>query len=337
MRSAACSRWTVPFEISFGWQWCFPDGIRQESAHAPRVEDGSAIGMRKSSRWIPSWKAVVIGLFLTVIFAEVVGRFVIPAPNSYFQHSNDPELVYQLRPGSYVAQAWIVPLPSSHVVIDSNGCRHIPAGGEGSSVLFLGDSVMFGFGVDDEDAVPAQFARLSGVRAFNCAVPGYGLDQYARNAEIRVPELKPDAIVLGLHAQDLVRSYDFSILSENPLMQLRLALLGVLVAYEFRSGDREWHTPEEIEGYLRRLRAAAGSTPILLLETGSGILHPSFKFHNATGVQGLKILNVSSHMQPDWVLADDTHLTAKGGREIATLLLPQVSELLPHPLVARAE
>ena len=293
--------------------------------------------MLRIKRYIPSWKAVVFGLCVTIVLAEALAHVVIPGPNSYFKHSDDPELVYQLRPGEYDANSWVVPLPRSHVVVDGNGCRHVPTVGEGTSVLFLGDSVTFGFGVNDDEALPAQFARLTGARVFNCAVPGYGLDQYARNAEIRVPELKPDIIVVGLHAQDLVQSFDFSILSENPLMHFRLALLGVLVAYEFRSGDREWHTAEEIESYLARLRAAAGNTPLLLLQTGSGLMHPTFRFDRAKGVQGLKIFSVSPYVQPDWVLADDTHWTAKGGREIAALLVPRVNELLPQPLTARAE
>ena len=295
------------------------------------------MGMRRVVSYIPSRKAVVFGFCFTILFAEGLAHLVIPGPNSYFQHSDDPELVYQLRPGEYDAKSWVVPLPRSHVLVDPNGCRHVPFVGTGRSVLFLGDSVTFGFGVNDDEALPAQFARLTGARVFNCAVPGYGLDQYARNAEIRVPELKPDVIVVGLHAQDLVRSFDFSILSENPLMQFRLALLGVLVAYEFRSADREWHTAEEIENYLARLRAAAGSTPLVLLETGSGVLHPSFRFDNAAGVQGLRIFKAGVYVQPDWVLADDTHWTAKGGREIASLLLPWVNQVLPQPLTARVE
>jgi hypothetical protein len=70
--------------------------------------------------------------------------------------------------------------------IDAEGGRVTPAAPRGSDVyLFLGDSFMFGQGLKDDEALPAQFARLNDyhVRAVNLSAPGNSPNQLVRSFE----------------------------------------------------------------------------------------------------------------------------------------------------------
>jgi hypothetical protein len=52
------------------------------------------------------------------------------------------------------------------------------------AIFFFGDSYTFGEGVNDEDTLPQQFSRASGIRVINFGVPGYGPHQMLRMLEI---------------------------------------------------------------------------------------------------------------------------------------------------------
>lgn len=65
-------------------------------------------------------------------------------------------------------------------------------------VLLLGDSMVFGYGVDDQDTMAARLTER-GVPALAVAVPSWGPEESARAAEALVPELAPRAVVFFAH------------------------------------------------------------------------------------------------------------------------------------------
>jgi lysophospholipase L1-like esterase len=83
------------------------------------------------------------------------------------------------------------------------GSRHRPS--KKPAILFVGDSVTFGFGVLADDAYPQRFGERIGRPddVLNAAVPGYNLEQVLvtirRFLEVETPEL----IVYGLCLNDI--------------------------------------------------------------------------------------------------------------------------------------
>jgi lysophospholipase L1-like esterase len=95
--------------------------------------------------------------------------------------------------------------------IDSEGHRRIPAPAtpEGT-IVFLGDSMTFGAGVDDDEAYPYVLATeyWTNLRVINAAVDGWGLTQchLALTDLLRNPPL-PTAVILAIIPDDLRRSH----------------------------------------------------------------------------------------------------------------------------------
>ena len=68
---------------------------------------------------------------------------------------------------------------------DAQGFR---IGGPVGKIIFLGDSVPFGWGVSGPDAIPYRFGKLSGLGTLNAAVPSYSLRQAVERFEHDVKE-----------------------------------------------------------------------------------------------------------------------------------------------------
>jgi lysophospholipase L1-like esterase len=117
--------------------------------------------------------------------------------------SDDPELIYELRPNSVTRFAGVIVRVNSAGFRDDDrssgktpGTRHI---------VVVGDSVAFGFGVRVEDAFPDVLERLLNKpgqstalrsRVFNLGVNGYSLAQEVRLVQKKVMNWDPDLVVL---------------------------------------------------------------------------------------------------------------------------------------------
>lgn len=101
----------------------------------------------------------------------------------------DPALGWKLRPASVIRA---VRARGEHVIydarytIDARGQRVTPdSNPDGETVLFMGDSFMFGDGLPDSETVPQRFALKTGRRfhVVNLAVSAYGPHQVLRQIE----------------------------------------------------------------------------------------------------------------------------------------------------------
>jgi hypothetical protein len=71
--------------------------------------------------------------------------------------------------------------------ISHSGFRITPGGADGPTVFFFGDSITFGEGVNDNQTLPHEFSALSGMRAVNFGVDGYGPHHMLRMFELNIP------------------------------------------------------------------------------------------------------------------------------------------------------
>ncbi|OFZ80907.1 MAG: hypothetical protein A2583_05605 [Bdellovibrionales bacterium RIFOXYD1_FULL_53_11] len=98
--------------------------------------------------------------------------------------------------------------------IDENGLRHtpIPSDKRNLAVLFFGDSMTFGEGVNDNETFPAAFQSLTKkYRAFNFGFHGYGPHQMLRALEIGhergiIKGYKPAYIIYVTHSDHIDRA-----------------------------------------------------------------------------------------------------------------------------------
>jgi len=86
----------------------------------------------------------------------------------------------------------------TRVQTNSLGLRGGELTGKRPAVLGIGDSFMFGHGVDAEDSFLVRGARAAGAEPINAGVPGYDLCQAVDLAGRLLPEIGPvDAIVIA--------------------------------------------------------------------------------------------------------------------------------------------
>jgi hypothetical protein len=93
-----------------------------------------------------------------------------------------------------------------HLAIDAEGrraCPPLPADA-GPSLLVLGDSMAFGWGVEVEDGVACQLQTILGRRVINAAVPGYGpIEEHLRLREALEAYQVDQIVVFAFGGNDL--------------------------------------------------------------------------------------------------------------------------------------
>ncbi|MBI1859507.1 MAG: SGNH/GDSL hydrolase family protein [Deltaproteobacteria bacterium] len=95
-----------------------------------------------------------------------------------------------------------------HFSSDSDRFRRIPGAAKnekGAAIVFLGDSVPFGYGLDDGESVPAQFwslikSRGDSRKVINAAIPSYSLLQAVTRLAVEIiPRVAIDTVILQVY------------------------------------------------------------------------------------------------------------------------------------------
>ena len=73
-----------------------------------------------------------------------------------------------------------------------------PVDPERSTILFTGESVMFGEGLTWEESIPAQVGAMMGVQSANLAVHGFASDQAYRRLQTELPRFRRPLAVVSL-------------------------------------------------------------------------------------------------------------------------------------------
>src|SRR5260370_1488585 len=73
-----------------------------------------------------------------------------------------------------------------------------PVDPERPTILFTGESVMFGEGLTYEESIPAQVGAMMGVQTANLAVHGYGNDQAYLRLQTELPHFRRPVAVVSL-------------------------------------------------------------------------------------------------------------------------------------------
>ncbi len=147
----------------------------------------------------------VTGLVLEASFRLIgVSVGTLEINRATIERSANPRLLFELRPGASV-QAEV------RYDVNSLGLRgpevqqEKPAGI--TRVAVVGDSIAFGYWVEERDSFPRQLETMLGgparVQVLNFGVPGYGLAQYVETLRTRVLAFAPDVVIVSFCLNDL--------------------------------------------------------------------------------------------------------------------------------------
>jgi len=160
--------------------------------------------------------ATVASALLGLAGCELAARAVFPAPpdptrQPQIVYRVDPEIRYVLSPNQ---RGWV---DDGFVTTNSRGFRgrevDIPKPKGRLRIVVLGDSVAFGWGVNDADTFCSQMeqqlrAHKPDVDVVNLAVPGYATRQEVALLKRNLAALQPDLVLVGFYANDLPDTLD---------------------------------------------------------------------------------------------------------------------------------
>jgi lysophospholipase L1-like esterase len=119
-------------------------------------------------------------------------------PPLIYQKSDNPLISYELKP-NMTEKAF-----RSTVTTDSHGFRSEDIDPSKKTMAVLGDSITFGYGVENQETLPAQLqSLLPDYNVINAGVPGYNLTQERATYEEKIAPLKPEMLLLVFYWNDL--------------------------------------------------------------------------------------------------------------------------------------
>jgi hypothetical protein len=155
----------------------------------------------RGARWAVRAAQVVLGLVAGLGLAE--GGFWL-RDGGAFPHLNvyeaDAELGVRLRPGA-TERVSFSGNPITSIRINQAGFRgaELPASSK-DEIVVVGDSQVFGLGVEEGEAFPSLVAREMGVSVVNAGVPTYGPPELGRVVGRLVAERRPGTVVYVVNA-----------------------------------------------------------------------------------------------------------------------------------------
>src|SRR3989338_10143913 len=123
---------------------------------------------------------------------------VTPNPPRIYQNSTNPEISYELKP-NISEHAY-----RSTVATNSLGFRGPELVSDKPILVFLGDSITFGYGLNDNETITSHIqTSLPAWNVLNTASPGYNLRQQTAVFQEKIQKLDPKALVLIFHFNDV--------------------------------------------------------------------------------------------------------------------------------------
>lgn len=121
-----------------------------------------------------------------------------PHPPLIFQSSDNPAISYELIT-NITQQAY-----RSMVKTNALGFRSEEIDPSRPLVAVLGDSITFGYGVENEETIAAQLEKqLPEYQFLNAGVPGYHLGQETAAYKEKIAPLNPEAVILVFYLNDM--------------------------------------------------------------------------------------------------------------------------------------
>ena len=284
---------------------------------------------------------VVIAVVLAFCASELVLSRVHLRPVEWLSAKDEP----RRQPDPRLGWKWI-PERTGHkdiggrdieYAIDYAGYRvsstDKPVDPERPTILFIGESVMFGEGLTYEESIPAQVGAMMGVQTANLAVHGYGNDQAYLRLQTELPHFRRPLAVVSLFMTALFgRNLDQDRPHLGPGLvwlpaqqRSRLSSLAKLLV-PYRSDttiERGVTVTQEVLRATSELTRAQGATPLLVVPQFGHEEQPEQMWRRRI-LDNASIPYVFIDIDSSWRLPWNQHPDARAARAIATAI---VSEL----------
>ena len=232
--------------------------------------------------------------------------------------------------------------------IDPAGYRvsHVdePVDPERPTILFTGESVMFGEGLTYAESIPAQVGAMMGVQSANLAVHGYGNDQAYLRLQAELPHFRQPVAVVSLFMTALFgRNLD----QDRPHLGPGLAwlpaeqhsrlssLAKLLVPYRAdKTVERGVTVTQQVLRATSELARAHGATPLLVV-LQFGHEEQSEQMLRRRIVNDANIPYVFVDIDSSWRLTWDRHPNSQAAHAIATAVVNELRRRLT--VASRAE
>ena len=277
-------------------------------------------------------RAIVAGV-LAIVAADFAIRWIRVRPTEWLLQDEEPRRQEDDRLGWVLAPARtgraVVAGRPIEYAIDANGYRvrrvDEPVDRERPTVVFAGESVMFGEGLTWQESIPAQVATLTHVQSANLAVHGYSTDQIYLRLARELPQFREPVAVVAIFMTELFgRNLD----DDRPHLApgLRwlpaehaspvMALAGLLVPYR-----RDTTVEQGIQTTRDALRAIAQlardrhAFPLVVIPRfgAEDTVQHALRSRIFTG----QIPTLVIQLDPDWRLSWDRHPNARAATVIA--------------------
>jgi hypothetical protein len=221
--------------------------------------------------------------------------------------------------------------------IDSAGYRvssvDEPADAEQPTILFTGESVMFGEGLTYAESIPAQVGAMMGIQTANLAVHGYGNDQAYLRLETELPHFRRPVAVVSLFMTALFgRNLDQDRPHLGPgLVWLpaeqhsRLSSLAKLIV-PYRADttvERGVRVTQEVLRATSELARAHGATPLLVV-LQFGLEEGPEQVLRRRILDDASIPYVLIDIDSSWRLPWDRHPNARAAHAIAAAIVTEL-------------
>jgi len=204
-----------------------------------------------------------------------------------------------------------------------------PVDPERPTILFTGESVMFGEGLTWEESIPAQVGTMMGVQTANLAVHGYGNDQAYLRLQTELPHFREPVAVVSLFMTALFgRNLDQDRPHLGPgLVWLpaeqrpRLSSLAKLIV-PYRADttvDRGITVTREVLRATSELARVHGATPLLVVLQFGHEEKPEQMLRRRV-LDDVSIPYALVEIDSSWRLPWDRHPNARAAHAIATAI-----------------
>jgi hypothetical protein len=289
---------------------------------------------------------IVIAVVLALGVSEIVLSRVHLRPAEWLSAKDEP----RRQPDPRLGWMWVPERSGQKSIggrvidysIDPAGYRvssvNVPVDLERPTILFTGESVMFGEGLTYEESIPAQVGAMMGVQTANLAVHGYGNDQAYLRLQTELPHFRRPVAVVSLFMTALFgRNLDQDRPHLGPGLvwlpaqqRSRLSSLTKLIV-PYRADttvERGVMVTQQVFRATCDLAQAHGATPLLVVLQFGHEEGPERALRRRI-LDDASIPYVLVDIDSSWRLPWDRHPNARAAHAIATAIVSELQGQLP--------